>query len=47
MGSECKSSERVRADWQRDLRPLLPQLVAYEDARDGVENLFGRVTWDD
>ena len=39
--------ERVRADWQRDLRPLLPQLVAYEDARDGVENLLGRVTWDD
>jgi len=22
---------RVRADWERDLRPLLPQFVAYED----------------
>ena len=28
---------RVRADWERDLRPLLPQFVAYEDVRRGVE----------
>jgi predicted nucleotidyltransferase component of viral defense system len=30
---------RVRADWERDLRPLLPQFVAYEDVRRGVESL--------
>jgi hypothetical protein len=30
---------RVRADWERDLRPLLPQFVAYEDVRGGVEAL--------
>jgi len=28
-----KALERVRADWERDLRPLLPQFVAYEDVR--------------
>ncbi|RME40530.1 MAG: nucleotidyl transferase AbiEii/AbiGii toxin family protein [Caldilineae bacterium] len=33
--------ERVRADWERDLRPLLPQFVAYEDVVRGVEALFG------
>ena len=33
--------ERVRADWERDLRPLLPQFVAYEDARRGVMALLG------
>ncbi len=26
-----KALARVRADWERDLRPLLPQFVAYED----------------
>jgi len=30
---------RVRADWERDLRPLLPQFVAYEDIVRGVESL--------
>lgn len=30
---------RVRADWERDLRPLLPQFVGYEDVRRGVESL--------
>lgn len=30
---------RVRADWERDLRPLLPQFVAYEDVVRGVEPL--------
>lgn len=30
---------RVRTDWERDLRPLLPQFVAYEDVRRGVEPL--------
>jgi predicted nucleotidyltransferase component of viral defense system len=30
---------RVRADWERDLRPLLPQFVGYEDVRQGVESL--------
>ncbi len=30
---------RVRADWERDLQPLLPQFVAYEDVMRGVEAL--------
>jgi predicted nucleotidyltransferase component of viral defense system len=30
---------RVRADWERDLRPLLPQFVAFEDVRRVVESL--------
>jgi hypothetical protein len=30
---------RVQADWERDLRPLLPQFVGYEDVRRGVESL--------
>ncbi len=30
---------RVRADWERDLRPLLPQFVTYEDVMRGVESL--------
>lgn len=32
--------ERVRADWERDLRPLLPQFVPYEVARKGVAALL-------
>ena len=28
--------ERVRPEWERDLRSLLPQFVDYEDAREGV-----------
>jgi hypothetical protein len=27
---------RVGRDWERDLRPLLPELVAFEDARQAV-----------
>jgi len=30
---------RVRADWERDLRPLLSQFVGYEDMRQGVDVL--------
>jgi hypothetical protein len=30
---------RVRADWERDLQPLLPQFVTFEDVRQGVESL--------
>lgn len=30
---------RVRVDWERDLRPLLSQFVAYEDVVRGVESL--------
>ncbi len=30
---------RVSRDWQRDLRPLLPQFVEYEEAVRGVEKL--------
>jgi hypothetical protein len=29
--------EDLRAEWGRDLRPLLPQFVPYEVAREGVE----------
>ena len=36
----AETMERVRADWERDLRPLLPQFVPYEDARDGVVALL-------
>ncbi len=32
--------EQVRADWERDLRPLLPQFVPFEDARAGVASLL-------
>jgi len=32
--------ERVRADWERDLRPLLPQFVTYEDTRRDVVALL-------
>ena len=32
--------ERVHAGWERDLRPLLPQFVAYEDAREGIAVLL-------
>lgn len=28
--------ERVQGEWERDLRPLLPQYVAYGEARAGV-----------
>ncbi len=32
--------ERIRADWERDLRPLLPQFVPYELAREGIAALL-------
>ena len=32
--------ERVRAGWERDLRPLLPQFVPYELAREGAKALL-------
>jgi hypothetical protein len=28
---------QVRTDWERDLRPLLPQFLPYEPAREAVE----------
>ncbi|UCC62929.1 MAG: nucleotidyl transferase AbiEii/AbiGii toxin family protein [Anaerolineae bacterium] len=31
--------EQVRADWERDLRPLLPQFVPYEVAYEGIQTL--------
>ena len=34
-----KSLASARADWERDLQPLLPQFVAYEDVVRGVELL--------
>jgi hypothetical protein len=30
---------RIRTDWERDLRPLLPQFVEYEDVRRGLSIL--------
>jgi predicted nucleotidyltransferase component of viral defense system len=33
--------EQVGADWERDLRPLLPQFVPYEFAREGIAALLG------
>ena len=32
--------EHLRAEWERDLRPLLPQFVPYEVARERVEGLL-------
>jgi len=37
----AEALERVQPAWERDLRPLLPQLVSYEDARQGVAPLLG------
>jgi predicted nucleotidyltransferase component of viral defense system len=34
---------QVQADWERDLRPLLPQFVSYETARESVISLFSDV----
>ena len=31
---------RVQADWERDLRPLLPQFVAYEDVVNVAQRLL-------
>ena len=31
--------ERVQPDWERDLRPLLPQFVSYEDVVRGIEEV--------
>lgn len=39
-GALAETVERVRTDWERDLRPLLPQFVPYEDVRDGVVTLL-------
>jgi predicted nucleotidyltransferase component of viral defense system len=35
-GALAEALDRVRTDWERDLKHLLPQFVAYETARDGV-----------
>jgi predicted nucleotidyltransferase component of viral defense system len=35
-----EAMENVRTDWERDLRPLLPQFVPYEVARERVEALL-------
>ena len=32
--------QQVRADWERDLRPLLPQFVPYENVRQDVAVLL-------
>jgi predicted nucleotidyltransferase component of viral defense system len=40
-GALEEAVERVRADWERDLRPLLPQFVPYELAREGIAALLG------
>jgi predicted nucleotidyltransferase component of viral defense system len=40
-GALAEALDRVRADWERDLRHLLPQFVAFETAREGVEAKLG------
>jgi predicted nucleotidyltransferase component of viral defense system len=35
-----KALEQVRAGWERDLRPLLPQFVPYEDVRQTIVSLL-------
>jgi hypothetical protein len=32
--------EQLRADWERDLRPLLSQFVRFEDVAAGVSRLL-------
>ena len=32
--------ENLRTEWERDLRPLLPQFVPYEVAQERVESLL-------
>jgi len=39
-GVLVEALERVRADWERDLQPLLPQFIPYEDAREGAAALL-------
>jgi predicted nucleotidyltransferase component of viral defense system len=39
-GALEEAVERVRADWERDLQPLLPQFVPYELAREGIAALL-------
>jgi predicted nucleotidyltransferase component of viral defense system len=38
----AEAATRVWPDWERDLRPLLPQFVAYEDVVDTVRRFIGR-----
>ena len=39
-GALEEAVERVAADWERDLRPLLPQFVPHEVARQGIGALL-------
>ena len=39
-GALEEAMERVRPDWERDLRPLLPQFVPYDVAREGMAALL-------
>jgi predicted nucleotidyltransferase component of viral defense system len=39
-GALGEALERVRAEWERDLRPLLPQFVPYEDVREVIISLL-------
>jgi hypothetical protein len=32
--------DKAEADWGRDLRPLLPQLVSWEDAESQIESFL-------
>ena len=41
-GALEEAVERVQADWERDLRPLLPQFVPYEVVRQGIAALLER-----
>ena len=39
-GALEETLEKVRTDWERDLRPLLPQFISYENAREGIVTLL-------
>ena len=39
-GGLQEALERIRVGWERDLRPLLPQFVPYDVARDGAAALL-------
>jgi len=43
-GAWERAQERVRIEWERDLRPLLPQFVTYEEAVSAVNSQMAGLT---
>ena len=39
-GALGEALEQIRAEWERDLRPLLPQFVPYQDVRETIVSLL-------